>query len=108
MTLAPARPAPTPVGSLAAMEQLYEARDVFASGSFGVVRKIQRRTDGMTFCRKELNFGRMNDTDLAQLTAEVYAKVFIAADASSNILESMPAHDHIVRYVGAFRSTLGT
>ncbi|KAJ7876781.1 kinase-like domain-containing protein [Mycena leptocephala] len=64
---------------------LYEALDVIGNGSFGIIRKVRRKTDGLIFARKELNFDRMNERDRKQIVAEV------------NILKDLH-HDHIVRY----------
>ncbi|KAJ7155451.1 kinase-like domain-containing protein [Mycena crocata] len=64
---------------------LYEALDVIGNGSFGIIRKVRRKTDGLIFARKELNFERMSERDRKQIVAEV------------NILKDLH-HDHIVRY----------
>ncbi|KAF8062286.1 kinase-like domain-containing protein [Lyophyllum atratum] len=63
----------------------YDLLDVIGNGSFGIIRKVRRKSDGLIFARKELNFERMNDRDRKQIVAEV------------NILKDL-AHDHIVRY----------
>ena len=49
----------------------YEPLDIIGNGSFGVIRKVRRRSDGMLFARKELNFERMTDKDRKQIVAEV-------------------------------------
>ncbi|KAK4057339.1 hypothetical protein OIO90_001836 [Microbotryomycetes sp. JL221] len=49
----------------------YEAGDVIGTGSFGVIRKVKRKADGLILARKELNYGRMDERDLKQLTEEV-------------------------------------
>ncbi|KAJ7115921.1 kinase-like domain-containing protein [Mycena epipterygia] len=64
---------------------LYDALDVIGNGSFGIIRKVRRKTDGLIFARKELNFERMTERDRKQIVAEV------------NILKDLH-HDHIVRY----------
>ncbi|KAF7356634.1 Protein kinase domain-containing protein [Mycena venus] len=64
---------------------LYDALDVIGNGSFGIIRKVRRKSDGLIFARKELNFERMNERDRKQIVAEV------------NILKDLH-HDHIVRY----------
>ncbi|KAJ7504430.1 kinase-like domain-containing protein [Mycena galericulata] len=64
---------------------LYEGLDVIGNGAFGIIRKVRRKTDGLIFARKELNFDRMNERDRKQIVAEV------------NILKDLD-HDHIVRY----------
>jgi len=58
----------------------YEPLEVIGNGSFGVIRKVRRRPDGMLFARKELNFERMTDRDRKQIVAEVY--VFPNIDCS--------------------------
>ncbi|QRV79417.1 Serine/threonine-protein kinase [Ceratobasidium sp. AG-Ba] len=63
----------------------YEAGEVIGNGSFGLIRKVRRKTDGAILARKELNFERMTERDRKQIVAEV------------NILKDLK-HDHIVRY----------
>ena len=54
-------------------------------GSFGVVSKIKRKSDGKTLVWKELNYGKMSEKEKQQLVAEV------------NILREL-RHPNIVRY----------
>jgi len=67
----------------------YESLDVIGNGSFGIIRKVRRKTDGLVraiggtfvfldsqlfsqiFARKELNFERMSERDRKQIVAEV-------------------------------------
>ncbi|KAF8153445.1 kinase-like domain-containing protein [Crassisporium funariophilum] len=63
----------------------YDSLDVIGNGSFGIIRKVRRKTDGLIFARKELNFERMSERDRKQIVSEV------------NILKDLH-HDHIVRY----------
>ncbi|KAH8833711.1 kinase-like domain-containing protein [Flagelloscypha sp. PMI_526] len=65
--------------------ELYESIDIIGNGSFGVIRKVRRKTDGQIFARKELKFERMTERDRKQIVAEV------------NILKDLH-HEHIVRY----------
>ncbi|KAG2368496.1 kinase-like domain-containing protein [Suillus spraguei] len=65
--------------------ELYEPLDIIGNGSFGIIRKVRRKSDGQILARKELNFERMSDRDRKQIVAEV------------NILKDLH-HDHIVRY----------
>ncbi|KAI0661385.1 kinase-like domain-containing protein [Cubamyces menziesii] len=65
--------------------ELYEPLDVIGNGSFGIIRKVRRKADGVIFARKELNFERMTERDRKQIVAEV------------NILKDLH-HEHIVRY----------
>ncbi|KAF7976507.1 hypothetical protein HWV62_6313 [Athelia sp. TMB] len=73
---------------MANMLTLYEPMDVIGNGSFGIIRKARRKSDGLRkqiFARKELNFERMSERDRKQIVAEV------------NILKDLH-HEHIVRY----------
>ncbi|KAG6331959.1 hypothetical protein ID866_7130 [Astraeus odoratus] len=65
--------------------ELYEPLDIIGNGSFGIIRKVRRKMDGIIFARKELNFDRMSERDRKQIVAEV------------NILKDLD-HEHIVRY----------
>ncbi|KAF8325191.1 kinase-like domain-containing protein [Cantharellus anzutake] len=67
----------------------YEPLEVIGNGSFGVIRKVKRRSDGQLFARKELNFERMSDRDRKQIVAEV------------NILKDLK-HENIVRYINRY------
>ena len=67
----------------------YEPLDVIRNGSFGIIRKVRRKTDGVVcaiggtfvfpgsrlfsqiFARKKLNFERMSERDRKQVVAEV-------------------------------------
>ncbi|EGN95780.1 hypothetical protein SERLA73DRAFT_76842 [Serpula lacrymans var. lacrymans S7.3] len=64
---------------------LYDPLDVIGNGSFGIIRKVRRKSDGLVFARKELNFERMTERDRKQIVSEV------------NILKELH-HEHIVRY----------
>ncbi|GAA5852835.1 hypothetical protein JCM8547_004700 [Rhodosporidiobolus lusitaniae] len=79
-----------PTTTARTMEETYEAGDVIGTGSFGIIRKVTRRVDGRVLARKELNYGRMDERDLKQLTEEV------------NILEQLGSNDNIVRYYERF------
>ncbi|PKI82383.1 Kin3p, partial [Malassezia vespertilionis] len=63
----------------------YESLDVIGSGTFGLIRKVRRKSDGMLFARKELNFERMNERDRKHIVSEV------------NILRTLQ-HPNVVRY----------
>ena len=78
---------------MASLLDLYEPLDVIGNGSFGIIRKVRRKADGVvstiywavlrstrtslkgyhwqTFARKELNFERMTERDRKQIVAEV-------------------------------------
>ncbi|KZT22157.1 Pkinase-domain-containing protein [Neolentinus lepideus HHB14362 ss-1] len=63
----------------------YESLDIIGNGSFGIIRKVKRKSDGMIFARKELRFEKMTERDRKQIVSEV------------NILKDLH-HEHIVRY----------
>ena len=56
---------------MAAFIDQYEPLDVIGNGSFGIIRKVRRKADGVMFARKELNFERMSEHDRKQIVAEV-------------------------------------
>jgi serine/threonine protein kinase len=63
----------------------YEVITNIGKGSFGVVSKVRRKTDGKILVWKELNYGKMSEKEKQQLVAEV------------NILREL-RHPNIVRY----------
>ncbi|KAI9343471.1 kinase-like domain-containing protein [Zopfochytrium polystomum] len=63
----------------------YEPLEVIGSGSFGVIRKVCRKSDGKILARKEIDFSKMSEREKRQLVAEV------------NILRELK-HPNIVRY----------
>ncbi|KAJ6008682.1 hypothetical protein N7522_003698 [Penicillium canescens] len=63
----------------------YEILDKIGCGSFGIIRKVKRKTDGFILCRKEINYIKMSQKEREQLTAEF------------NILSSL-RHPNIVAY----------
>ncbi|GAA97424.1 uncharacterized protein L969DRAFT_48742 [Mixia osmundae IAM 14324] len=72
------------------VDEIYEPLEMIGKGSFGVIRKVRRRRDGAVFVRKEINYLKMNERDLKQLSEEV------------NILQNMESNYHIVRYYERF------
>ncbi|PWN48769.1 kinase-like protein, partial [Violaceomyces palustris] len=62
-----------------------EPLDVIGQGTFGLIRKVRRKSDAMLFARKELNFERMSERDRKQIVAEV------------NILRTLN-HENVVKY----------
>lgn len=90
----------------------YEPLEIVGNGSFGVIRKVKRRSDGQLFARKELNFERMNDRDRKQIVAEVYVirgfstmmchRPTTVTSLNSNILKDLK-HENIVRYINRVR-----
>ncbi|KAI1910106.1 G2-specific serine/threonine protein kinase [Ophidiomyces ophidiicola] len=63
----------------------YEVLERIGSGSFGVIRKVKRKSDGYILCRKEINYIKMSQKEREQLTTEF------------NILSSL-RHPNIVAY----------
>ncbi|KAL1960503.1 hypothetical protein VTO42DRAFT_7802 [Malbranchea cinnamomea] len=63
----------------------YEVLERIGSGSFGVIRKVRRKSDGHILCRKEINYVKMSYKEREQLTTEF------------NILSSL-RHPNIVAY----------
>ncbi|ODQ51603.1 kinase-like protein, partial [Saitoella complicata NRRL Y-17804] len=63
----------------------YEELELIGRGSFGLIRKVRRRSDGRIFARKEIDWRLMSDAEKHQLVAEV------------NILDQI-RHPNIVRY----------
>jgi NIMA (never in mitosis gene a)-related kinase len=68
------------------MDTQFEPLDIIGTGSFGIIRKVKRTSDGLILARKELNYGRMDERDLRQLGEEV------------NILQNLRGNEHIVKY----------
>ncbi|KAL1918629.1 uncharacterized protein VTP21DRAFT_2651 [Calcarisporiella thermophila] len=77
------------MSSIEDMNLQYEPLEVIGSGSFGLIRKIRRKSDGKILARKELNFHQMSEKERQQLVAEV------------NILRGL-RHPNIVRYYERF------
>ncbi|KAI8849375.1 kinase-like domain-containing protein [Chytridium lagenaria] len=67
----------------------YEPLEIIGSGSFGVIRKVRRRSDGQILARKEIDYRKMTEKEKRQLVAEV------------NILREL-RHPNIVRYFERF------
>ncbi|KAI8453269.1 NEK protein kinase [Phakopsora pachyrhizi] len=76
----------TQTTTVQSMDTQFEPLDIIGTGSFGIIRKVKRLTDGLILARKELNYGRMDERDLRQLGEEV------------NILQNLRGNEHIVKY----------
>ncbi|KAI9822938.1 MAG: G2-specific serine/threonine protein kinase [Thelocarpon impressellum] len=48
----------------------YEVLEQIGHGSFGVIRKVRRKSDGHVLCRKEINYVRMSQKEREQLHSE--------------------------------------
>ena len=49
----------------------YEALESIGSGSFGIVRKIRRKSDDKILVWKELNYGKMSEKEKQLVVSEV-------------------------------------
>ena len=65
---------------------------MIGGGTFGLIRKVRRKSDGQLFARKELNFERMSERDRKHIVSEV------------NILRTLQ-HENVVRYEERFVDT---
>ncbi|KAI8961815.1 kinase-like protein [Daldinia sp. FL1419] len=48
----------------------YETLEKIGHGSFGIIRKVRRKTDGKILCRKEISYLKMSQKEREQLHAE--------------------------------------
>ncbi|KAJ4298691.1 G2-specific serine/threonine protein kinase [Collariella sp. IMI 366227] len=48
----------------------YDVLEKIGHGSFGVIRKVRRKADGMILCRKEISYLKMSQKEREQLHAE--------------------------------------
>ncbi|KAF9879606.1 hypothetical protein CkaCkLH20_03149 [Colletotrichum karsti] len=48
----------------------YEVLEKIGHGSFGVIRKVRRKQDGLVMCRKEISYLKMSQKEREQLHAE--------------------------------------
>ncbi|KAF8939807.1 hypothetical protein BGZ58_008639 [Dissophora ornata] len=64
----------------------YDALESIGSGSFGLIRKVRRKTDGKILARKEIDYRKMSTKEKEQLVAEV------------NILKDLK-HPNIVEFL---------
>ncbi|KAF3768574.1 kinase-like protein [Cryphonectria parasitica EP155] len=48
----------------------YEVLEKIGHGSFGIIRKVRRKDDGMILCRKEISYLKMSQKEREQLHAE--------------------------------------
>ncbi|KIW09228.1 uncharacterized protein PV09_00155 [Verruconis gallopava] len=64
----------------------YEVLEKIGHGSFGVIHKVRRKSDGQILCRKEISYQRMSPKEREQLQAEL------------SILSKL-RHPNIVEYI---------
>ncbi|KAI0476252.1 kinase-like protein [Xylariaceae sp. FL0804] len=50
----------------------YDVLEKIGHGSFGVIRKVRRKVDGMVLCRKEISYLKMSQKEREQLHAEFH------------------------------------
>ncbi|CAK7275546.1 G2-specific serine/threonine protein kinase [Sporothrix epigloea] len=55
---------------MAETELKYDVLEKIGHGSFGVIRKVRRKADGMVLCRKEISYLKMSQKEREQLHAE--------------------------------------
>ncbi|KAH6686926.1 G2-specific protein kinase nim-1 [Plectosphaerella plurivora] len=48
----------------------YEVLEKIGHGSFGIIRKVRRKSDGLVMCRKEISYSKMSAKEREQLHAE--------------------------------------
>ncbi|KAF2281404.1 kinase-like protein [Westerdykella ornata] len=49
----------------------YDALEKIGHGSFGIIRKVKRKSDGYILCRKEISYSRMSQKEREQLQSEL-------------------------------------
>ncbi|KAF2465906.1 kinase-like protein [Lindgomyces ingoldianus] len=49
----------------------YDVLEKIGHGSFGVIRKVKRKSDGYILCRKEISYSKMSQKEREQLQAEL-------------------------------------
>ncbi|KAK1833160.1 G2-specific protein kinase nim-1 [Podospora conica] len=53
-----------------ATSEKYDVLEKIGHGSFGIIRKVRRKPDGMILCRKEISYLKMSQKEREQLHAE--------------------------------------
>ncbi|KAF2689325.1 kinase-like protein [Lentithecium fluviatile CBS 122367] len=66
-------------------DEKYDVLEKIGHGSFGIIRKVKRKSDGYILCRKEISYSKMSPKEREQLQAEL------------SILKEL-VHPNIVRY----------
>ncbi|KAK0640228.1 G2-specific protein kinase nim-1 [Lasiodiplodia hormozganensis] len=67
-------------------DEKYDVLEKIGQGSFGIIRKVRRRSDGYVLCRKEISYSKMSQKEREQLQAEL------------SILKEL-RHPNIVQYI---------
>ena len=73
---APPPPSNNPSSSTASYADVseldkYQLDSNIGKGSFGVISKVIRKSDGKEFAMKQIDYGKMTDKDKKQIMAEV-------------------------------------
>ncbi|KAK8215969.1 calcium/calmodulin-dependent protein kinase type 2 beta chain [Phyllosticta capitalensis] len=67
-------------------DEKYDVLEKIGQGSFGIIRKVRRKSDGYVLCRKEISYSKMSAKEKEQLQAEL------------SILKEL-RHPNIVAYI---------
>jgi serine/threonine protein kinase len=70
----------------------YEALEVIGKGSFGTVRKVRQRSDGVILVRKEIEYTSMNNNERNQIISELR----ILRELNHNHIVKYYRHDHLI------------
>lgn len=74
------KPAPdSTMSSTASSLDQYEVLDLIGKGSFGVVSRIRRKSDGRILVWKEMNYGTMREKEKQLVVSEVRRSVAVVA-----------------------------
>ncbi|KAF1997853.1 G2-specific protein kinase-like protein nimA [Amniculicola lignicola CBS 123094] len=52
-------------------DEKYDVLEKIGHGSFGIIRKVKRKSDGYILCRKEISYSKMSAKEREQLQAEL-------------------------------------
>ncbi|KAF2017456.1 calcium/calmodulin-dependent protein kinase type 2 beta chain [Aaosphaeria arxii CBS 175.79] len=52
-------------------DEKYDVLEKIGHGSFGIIRKVMRKSDGYILCRKEISYSKMSQKEREQLQAEL-------------------------------------
>lgn len=71
----------------------YDALEVIGKGSYGTVRKVQEKSSGEIFVRKEIEYNSMNNQERNQLISELR----ILRELNHPNIVKYFRHDHIMQ-----------
>jgi serine/threonine protein kinase len=75
-------------------QNAFESLEVIGKGSFGLIRKVKRKSDGRILARKEIDYRAMSDREKRQLVAEVN----ILRKLNQYVIVFFNISPHIVKY----------